>query len=616
MLGIYRNSLTTARRDGKGLRIRLRFQVSDLATLPWEFLYDPQRGDHISLDPATPVVRHLEMARGHSPLTVRPPLRILGMIASPHGLRELDVERERANMTEAIRHLQDAGYAKLDWVEGKTWRALQAATWKDEAHVFHFIGHGGFDPDTLEGLVALAHEDGEVDKVSATRLGRLFAGRAQLRLVVLNSCEGARANVSDLFSSAAGHLIRQGIPAVVSMQHEITDPAALEFSRTFYDALAQRLPVDAAVTEARKAITMADERSLEFATPVLHMRSPDGHLFDIDVAGAVFTPPETGSGATRDAAEPRLAAPAAPAPTRPSKPTSPSPSSGAAREGLLVLLHKTRRYWIDDVLARSLEHSGLIELHLETAETLVESPWGPIAIEPGQTIADVFEETGGCFLILGVPGGGKTTLLLTLARDLLDRAEADPARQVPVVLNLSTLRAGSPFPEWLAGELGAKYQIPRKVGGGWIEDGRLMLLLDGLDEVGPEHRRACVESINAFMAKGPGLNIVVCSRLNEYMDLPVRLALNGAINVRQITRDEVLSHVAAAGAPLAGLLEALQRDSSLAILAQTPFMLSLMMRTYFDEAIERTPGFASIESRRQQLMEAYVHRQFRLETTP
>ena len=65
------------------------------------------------------------------------------------------------------------------------------------------------------------------------------------------------------------------------MQYEITDPAAIELSRAFYEALADGMPVDAAVSEARKAISLGVENTVEWGTPVLYMRSLDGVLFDI-----------------------------------------------------------------------------------------------------------------------------------------------------------------------------------------------------------------------------------------------------------------------------------------------------------------------------------------------
>ena len=289
MRSCYRNSLNTTRAQGKGLRIRLRVDAPELAILPWEYLYDEAEGEYICLAKETPLIRYLELARPPQPLTIQPPLRILGMVASPSDLPELDMEKEKRQMAEAIRHLQDEGRVSLKWLEGQTWRDLQKAMRGGPWHVFHFIGHGDFDATEQEGQIALADEQGKSSLLSATQLGRLLDSHASLRLVVLNSCEGARASETDLFSSTGAVLTRRGIPAVVSMQDAITDRAALEFSREFYDAVADGLPVDAAVTEARIAISMTMNDTMEWGTPVLHMRSNDGHLFDINAAGAIFS---------------------------------------------------------------------------------------------------------------------------------------------------------------------------------------------------------------------------------------------------------------------------------------------------------------------------------------
>jgi len=78
--------------------------------------------------------------------------------------------------------------------------------------------------------------------------------------------------------------VQRGIPAVLAMlamQFEITDRAAIEFLQTFYEAIADRYPVDAAVAEARIAVNIGITNTLEWGTPVLYMRSPDGFLFSI-----------------------------------------------------------------------------------------------------------------------------------------------------------------------------------------------------------------------------------------------------------------------------------------------------------------------------------------------
>src|SRR5215211_7913286 len=274
----YRVSWREARRQNKGLRIKLRVRPPELSALPWEFLYDPKR-DYLSLSSRTPLVRYPEVPQPIERLTVTPPLRILGMVASPLGLPQLDEGHEKRLVEEATRRLQARGLVELNWLEGQTWRDLQRSMRGGPWHIFHFIGHGGFDPDTEEGAIALADEEGRTHLLGATDLALLLDDHYFLRLAFLNSCEGARGSPRDAFSSTAATLVRSGIPAVVAMQYEITDKAAIEFSRSFYEALADGLPVDAVVAEARTAIKMGS--ALEWGTPVLYMRSEDGLIFDI-----------------------------------------------------------------------------------------------------------------------------------------------------------------------------------------------------------------------------------------------------------------------------------------------------------------------------------------------
>ena len=106
----------------------------------------------------------------------------------------------------------------------------------------------------------------------------MIRGHRSLRLVVLNACEGARSARDDPFGGVAQALVRQGIPAVIAMQFEISDPAALVFSQSFYQAIADGLPVDVAMVEARMAM-FAEGHEVEWATPVLYLRSPDGRVF-------------------------------------------------------------------------------------------------------------------------------------------------------------------------------------------------------------------------------------------------------------------------------------------------------------------------------------------------
>jgi hypothetical protein len=91
-----------------------------------------------------------------------------------------------------------------------------------------------------------------------------------------------RSSREDPFSGVAQTLVKQGsIPAVIAMQFEITDAAAIKFAEEFYSATADGYPVDAALAAARKAI-FAEGNDIEWGTPVLYLRAPDARLFSIN----------------------------------------------------------------------------------------------------------------------------------------------------------------------------------------------------------------------------------------------------------------------------------------------------------------------------------------------
>jgi formylglycine-generating enzyme required for sulfatase activity len=293
LLSRFRACQQLAHDQQKGVRIKLSVTPLALAGLPWEFLYDPARRDYLCLDATTPLVRYPELPLTIQPLPVTPPLRILGLCVDASDLTRLDVAEEKARMAAAVQTLQAQGLVELSWLDGQSADDLQRAMRRGPWHILHFIGHGSFDQGREEGLIHLADATGKAAPLYATQLARLLARqRHDLRLVLLNACEGARGGRLDLFAGTAATLVGSGIPAVLAMQYEITDDAAIAFARTFYEALADNLPVDTAVADARNAMTLRNRFSLEWGTPVLYLRAPDGRLFDLATT-ATATPAKT-----------------------------------------------------------------------------------------------------------------------------------------------------------------------------------------------------------------------------------------------------------------------------------------------------------------------------------
>lgn len=269
-----------ADRDGGQLRIILRVNPPELAGLPWEFLFDSTDSEYLCL--SVSLIRVPQVARLRRPLRVDGPLRVLGMIARPDDQPELAVEEEKRRLREALAPIEQAGGVELDWVAGQTWRALGSALRNGGPwHVLHFIGHGGFDSSAGEGTLFLAGDDGRSLPQPASNLALMLAAHDQLRLVVLNACETGRVGALHPFSSVATAIMGQRIPAVIGMQFAISDGAAVEFSRAFYEGIAHRLPLDAAVTHGRQAVLFSSPHTLEWGCPVLYLRSPDSSVFDL-----------------------------------------------------------------------------------------------------------------------------------------------------------------------------------------------------------------------------------------------------------------------------------------------------------------------------------------------
>jgi hypothetical protein len=277
---LLRNSLTQTRTRKEGMRLRLRLaNVPELADLPWEFLYDPRLNRFLARSSHTPLVRYLDLPDPPQPLSVTGPLRLLVMISSPSGYPPLDVEQEWSLLNEALARQQEEGRVVIERLPA-TMSGLRRRLRQEEFHIFHFVGHGFYNPEWGDGALVMEDRHGRPHEVPGEELGGLLNEYDLTRLAVLNACEGARGSVSDPFAGVAQSLIQQGLPAVVAMQFAITDDAAIIFARELYAAIADGYPLEAALAEARGAIL--DEGNLtEWGTPVLYSRAPDGRLFDL-----------------------------------------------------------------------------------------------------------------------------------------------------------------------------------------------------------------------------------------------------------------------------------------------------------------------------------------------
>ncbi len=282
------------------------------------------------------------------------------------------------------------------------------------------------------------------------------------------------------------------------------------------------------------------------------------------------------------------------------------------------MLKRVRAFWITGVLEQSLHDAVLILLGLAEQPEAIENPWRLVIQEsdqpqqplpPDTTITQVYDHSNGELLILGEPGCGKTTLLLELARDLLDRARLESSHPIPVVFNLSSWAVKrQSLADWLIEELNLKYQVPRKLGKVWIESDQVLPLLDGLDEVTQAARTACVEAINRYRQEHGSVPTVVCSRSTDYQAQTTRLQLHRAVVVQPPTEQQISEYLESAGPHLAKLRVACLKDPVLQELTATPLMLSVLTLAYHDISFEEILTTGTLEKRRRQVFATYIKR--------
>jgi hypothetical protein len=284
-----------------------------------------------------------------------------------------------------------------------------------------------------------------------------------------------------------------------------------------------------------------------------------------------------------------------------------------------ILLGHVENAWIKGVLDASLHGAALLDLGIkQDPEAVTKYPWAikkestDETLPAGTSMLEIFDSIGmgRSLLILGAPGSGKTTMLLELARGLIARAREDVTQPIPMVFNLASWREKLSLADWLAQELNNLYSVPRKTTPDWVRGNKLLLLLDGLDEVRQESRAKCVEAINAFRKEHGLTSLAVCSRSQDYADLNAKLSFEGAIEVQPLTQGQIAEFFNRFGDEMAGIKQVLKKDSGLREMAETPLFLSIMLMAYRSKQEVDILSSQGEKAQRKHLFDTYIERMF------
>ncbi|HEY66502.1 MAG TPA: CHAT domain-containing protein [Caldilineae bacterium] len=276
-----------------GIRIRLAIDPPAIAALPWELLYDERSDRSIACRARHPLVRVVGRIGQVPPRRAMPlslPLRVLFIAPGRTGLnwrRELEITQDALQRLGSQVELRTL-------VEKATFTDLSDLLGDWQPHILHFATHGKFDGTHGYLMFTAApdeHPSGDsLTWIRSDQLRTLLDARGEsVRLIVLSACQGAQTSPESLsrgemLAGLGPALIQAGVPAVIGMQFEIRDEAAIIFTRALYRGLLEprRMgQVDAAVAEARAELEARWPDQQAYATPVLFLNAEHGRIFSL-----------------------------------------------------------------------------------------------------------------------------------------------------------------------------------------------------------------------------------------------------------------------------------------------------------------------------------------------
>ncbi|NUM69101.1 CHAT domain-containing protein, partial [candidate division KSB1 bacterium] len=291
-------------------RVEITFRAGDpqLLSLPIEATHDPAINLPLVLYPHVAVSRALAGTASRPATGIPGPLRLLVLIGSPEEGKTkeplLDLEAELRTILDAVDHARHGSNCIVEILEEGSLENLSAKLEAEPFHVLHISCHG------KPGALILEDRDGNPVEVSPQKLADTIAatGHPHVPLIVLASClsgvAAAPGDGSDL-GSFATQLVQRGFPAVVAMQHPVSDAYATSLAGYLYKHLADdEVPSPLwAFSKARRQVELDRRQGAngkgqggkepsgqggnetrgeepEYATPALYLGGEEVPLFD------------------------------------------------------------------------------------------------------------------------------------------------------------------------------------------------------------------------------------------------------------------------------------------------------------------------------------------------
>jgi len=227
-----------------------------------------------------------------------------------------------------------------------------------------------------------------------------------------------------------------------------------------------------------------------------------------------------------------------------------------------------------------------------------------------ESLQAAFDKYSGRLLLLGEPGSGKTVSLMALARDAVARRLENREAPLPVLARVPTWdpEEKQSMSAWIAG-LAPTFGTAVST---LVIDGKALLLLDGLDELTGERKKADeADPKQEFIRILPQNNqIVLTCRTKEYAGIRDKAALNGSIELRPLEDVQIRAYLTA----VPDLWDLLTAREDLRNVLRVPLLLNLFAAAFTGLRSELT-DFSYLERGqiRDAILERFIRRRYEYE---
>lgn len=413
--------------------------------------------------------------------------KILILTANPKNTSRLRLDEEVREIQEGLQRSRSRDQVEIVSRWAVRTDDLRRALLDHEPQIVHFCGHGA----GADGL-ALEDNSGQMQLVSSEAIARLFKlFQGTVECVVLNAC----------YSEVQAEAIHQHIDYVIGMSDEIGDRAAIKFAVGFYDGIGANRSYEDAFEFGLNAIDL--EGLPETLTPQLKRRDFSDSSFKLD---NLEQSANDSLRLIKDSSHQKYL------------------QTYLKRHGNIQILGMSREIPLEEIYTRVFMLDPETIRGFETVEGLEQHyrktkqrgfNQNNSKTESGMDVANA--EPYLC--VLGGPGIGKTTYLRKIGLEALLSKEGQYQHElIPVFLELKTFTS----PDLnLKDEITHEFDISglpdaSKCTDKALQEGSLLILLDGLDEVPADNVNRVIRAIKDLSDQYAKNRFMVSCRIAAY----------------------------------------------------------------------------------------------------